>query len=392
MYEKLIKGLAIYRQNHTKSYYVRLRIDKKEIKRTLSTSDIDEAKTKAWSFYFEMNGRKQAGLPILETKVLTIHQALKEVLKQIENNKVQKPIYKDYRLVITNFIAPYFKNKNIKELTSKNIRLYFESLDLSMTRKRINNTCFKKLFQFLEEEEHLKSSEIPTLPKIDNNKVENREAFSNNDYQKILKNLKDFHLTGKQNFKTKEYRQVLYYYFIFLCETGVRAGEEVKNLLFDEIEEDGQNYFITIKKGKTKGYSRPRKIALSNSAFNALFEIACIQNPDQNITLQNFTNINKLILQSSFDTMPCYVKVFNNFIEKMKSTRILKQHYTLYSCRHYFITNRLKNGVNAYVVAKYVGNTVEMLQRFYDHNLIENQENIDKLTETLTDEIRMVVF
>jgi len=184
MYENLDKGLAIYRQKHTKSYYVRLRIDKKEIRRSLSVSDISEAKSLAWRFKFDMEGKKLAGLPILATKELTINQAFQEVIKELDNIKVQKTIYDDYRLVIHNFITPYFKNKTIKDLTSKNIRLYFESLNLSLTRKRINTTCFKKLFQFLEEEEHMKKSELPTLPKVESNKVENREAFTVSDHKK----------------------------------------------------------------------------------------------------------------------------------------------------------------------------------------------------------------
>nr|MBF4405830.1 site-specific integrase [Vibrio anguillarum] len=41
MYESLTKGLAIYRQPHTKSIYVRIRVDGKELKRSLKTSDVE---------------------------------------------------------------------------------------------------------------------------------------------------------------------------------------------------------------------------------------------------------------------------------------------------------------------------------------------------------------
>ncbi|MEL0629955.1 site-specific integrase [Psychromonas aquatilis] len=380
MYEYLDKGLAIYRQNHTKSFYVRLRIDKKEIRRSLSVSDISEARSLAWRFKFKMEGKKMAGIPILATKELTINQAFKEVIKELDSIKVQKPIYDDYRLVITNFIIPYFKNKTIQDLTSKNIRLYFESLDLSLTRKRINTTCFKKLFQYLEEEDYIKKSEIPSLPKIENNKVEVRDAFTEKDHRIIMEELKEFHKSGKPNFKTKEYRKTLYYYFIFLCETGVRAGEEVKNLLFSDIEKENRNCFLKITKGKTKAYSRARNIALSYKALSALLEIARIQNPEKELTIDNFTNIKKPILEASFGQMPCYVKVFNLFMKYLKSNNIIKNHYTLYSCRHFYITQKLQSGIDIYVLAKYVGNSVEMIQKHYDHHHIAIQENIDKLT------------
>ena len=120
-----------------------------------------------------------------ETKVLSIKSAFLQVIKELDTKRKQIPIYDDYRTVINNYIIPYFKNKNIKDLTSKNIRLYFETLDLSLTRNRVNNTCFKKVFQYLEEEEeeYLKKSEIPTLPKIEANMVENREAFSETNHK-----------------------------------------------------------------------------------------------------------------------------------------------------------------------------------------------------------------
>lgn len=108
MYENLDKGLAIYRQKHTKSYYVRLRIDKKEIRRSLSVSDISEAKSLAWRFKFDMEGKKLAGIPILATKELTINQAFKEVIKELDNIKVQKTIYDDYRLVINHSVSTGF--------------------------------------------------------------------------------------------------------------------------------------------------------------------------------------------------------------------------------------------------------------------------------------------
>ncbi len=78
--------------------------------------------------------------------------------------------------------------------------------------------------------------------------------------------------------------------------------------------------------------------------------------------------------------MPCYIGVFGLFIDHLKTNSIIKNHYTLYSCRHFYITTKLQDGVDIYVVAKYVGNSVETIQRFYDHHTIGKQENIDKLT------------
>ncbi|MBT2916927.1 site-specific integrase, partial [Vibrio anguillarum] len=75
MYQSLTKGLAIYRQEHTKSIYVRLRIDGKELKRSLKTNDVEEAKSKAWALKFELEGMQKAGLTIEVNKVMTVRAA-----------------------------------------------------------------------------------------------------------------------------------------------------------------------------------------------------------------------------------------------------------------------------------------------------------------------------
>ncbi|ELA9387391.1 site-specific integrase, partial [Vibrio parahaemolyticus] len=95
MYLKLIKGLAIYRQNHTKSIYVRLRVDGKEIRRSLGTSDVEEATSKAWALKFEMEGMVKAGLEIVPVQRHTIEKACNAVILQLKNKKPFRETYND---------------------------------------------------------------------------------------------------------------------------------------------------------------------------------------------------------------------------------------------------------------------------------------------------------
>ncbi|MDH5971450.1 site-specific integrase, partial [Vibrio aestuarianus] len=121
MYESLTKGLAIYRQNHTKSIYVRLRVKGKELKRSLKTTDVEEAKAKAWGLKFEIEGMVKAGLEIEVTQKKSVRDACLTIIKNLESKKPFKAIYKDYILVYKNFIIPHFLKKTIEDLTTKNI-------------------------------------------------------------------------------------------------------------------------------------------------------------------------------------------------------------------------------------------------------------------------------
>ncbi|MBF4249409.1 hypothetical protein EA004_31290, partial [Vibrio anguillarum] len=113
-------------------------------------------------------------------------------------------------------------------------------------------------------------------------------------------------------------------------------------------------------------------------ALDSLIEIARIQNPDKNITEKNFCNINKPVLESSFGVLPCYSSKFGEFRKELIKNNLISKNYVLYSCRHYFITKRLSQSVDIYLIAKYVGNSVEMIQKFYDDYKLNLPQHIDQ--------------
>lgn len=381
MYQKLVKGLAVYRQKHTKSIYVRLRVNGQDIQKSLKTSDLDEAISKAWALKFETEGMIKAGLPILKTKKMTVLSACKSVIEQLEQKKQSKPIFKDYILIYNNFIIPYFKNKTIDDLTTKNIRIYFESLELSKTRKTINKTCFNKLFLFLEEEELLKKKNFPTLPKD----LKTKKTNIGFDISKTdLKTIKDFIVSEEWlnqkniNFKTKEYRMMFPHVFNFLLETGVRTGEEMNGIRFSDIQKHNRLFTITITKGKTKDYSQ-REIMLSNSSIDSLISIVEITH---NIKIDRDRLLrfkDDFVFESSFKKIADWCKLFDQIIKSLSFS--ISKKYTLYSCRHTYISNKLLKGVDPYIISKQVGNSLEMIQKHYDHIILKDNKNSKSLID-----------
>ncbi|ANS86469.1 hypothetical protein VSVS12_02720 [Vibrio scophthalmi] len=381
MYQKLIKGLAVYRQNHTKSFYVRLRVDSKEIKKSLSTSNLDEAISKAWALKFELEGMVKAGIDIQTVKRYTIEKACRSVIAELETKKSQKPIYKDYILIYNSFIIPYFKNKSIEDLTTKNIRLYFESLELSKTRKTINKTCFTRLFQFLEEEELLSKKDFPSLPKD----IKTSQSQIGIDFKESeLNAIRDFISCNDWleqpniNFKTSEYRKIFPFIFEFLLETGVRTGEEMNHICFSDIYKDKGNYYCKIRKGKIKNHIQ-REIVLSSKALNCLIETVSITQ-NKKITEQQLLSLKDgFVFESSFGKIADWCKLFDQIIKTLISQNKIKTKYTLYSCRHTCITQMLLNEVDIFLIAKQVGNSVEMIQKHYDHVKLKDSKNIDTI-------------
>ncbi|MGO3740363.1 MAG: hypothetical protein ACTJGG_12965 [Marinomonas foliarum] len=348
-YERLAKGLAIYRLKNSKNFYARIRVNGAEIKRSLGVADEDEAKFRAWELRSELENRNKQGLAILANKKIYVQDIINNVIKNLNNRKPKLKIYQDYKTVFLNFIIPFFQNVEVVNFTTKKIREYFESQELSITRKNINKTCFKMIFDFLEEERIIKKNDIPILPKIKALKIETRDAFNDEDLKIILEHLPNFHEIEKNgrkaNFKTIEYRKILNEYFTILLETGLRTGEEFINLRFNDIKKkkhsyykddlliENDNYLVKISKGKTKKYSNGRIIALSSKAINAIVNIAKITQQDKNITIDNFLYSNKLILETSFNKVAEFSDIFKQFTDYLKESNLINTHYTLYSCQ-----------------------------------------------------------
>ncbi|MFW7526177.1 site-specific integrase [Vibrio ostreicida] len=389
MYQKLCKGMAIYRQEHTNSYYVRLRVQSKEIRRTLSTSDLDEATTKAWALKFELEGMAKAGIEILKTKELTVEQACKSIIEELDQKKPQKDIYHDYKLVYRNFIIPFFKRKSISELTTKNIRLYFESREFSKTRKTINRSCFTRLFNYLEEEGKLKKQDYPTLPKeIKTAQMQIGVDFAEADLKKIKDFMQNEIWLEQSGLKpiSQEYRNILPHVFEFLLETGIRTGEEMNSITFKDIKEETadkkKRVFVKITGGKTS--YKNRDAFVNKKAVKALVELLKITKSNNDITKDYLVKnrSEEAVFLSSHGKICDFCKLFDQLIKKMIKLKLVDTKYTLYSCRHTYITKQLTNGSGRdfmHLIALQVGNSLEMIQNHYNHSRLKDSKNINQL-------------
>lgn len=389
MYESLAKGLAIYRQAHTKSIYVRLRIDGQELKKSLKTADIDEAKARAWALKFESEGKVLAGLPVHKSKIPTILEVCNVIIKHLENKKPFLVTYKDYIRNYKKYIIPYFKGKNIDSLTTKNIRLYFESLTLSQTTLTTNKTCFNRLFLYLEEEELLKKKDFPSLPKdIKTAKKEIGFNFTQRDLDTIREfiNSSEYQNQSGMSYKTKEYRKIFPHVLTFLLETGIRTGAEMDNLMFSDLDYHDDKFLVKVRKGKKEDIDQ-REALLSYDAVEAIKEVLKITKGKE-FTDEQLLNLgNKFIFETSFGKLCDFCKLFNNIIVRIKEKTRLKHKYTLYSCRHTYITTQLLKGASVYLVAKQVGNGIDVIQAHYDHVMLRDAKNADILVKDIASEV-----
>lgn len=374
-YHKLKKGLSIYKQRGSKNYYLRMRIhdDKgkgSEFVKALSTSDFDEAIETAFHYLFAY---KNKDIPeIFESSSSSRISSLAEELN-ISFDSSSKKIYKDYKRVLNNEIVKDYGKISIKDLDRASIKSYLSKYAKSTTQLRIRKTTIKHLFDLAVDKRFIKEYEIPSPPKIEVESDEVRSMFSKRHLESFSNKINPF-IESSTNGLVKARREIFKYYINFLLETGIRPGKEALSLKWTDIYYDNEVLSIRISKGKIHGRSKTsfREIPLSSSAVESLSDIL-----EHCLGLGVFSRLPMIIprlegLPDNFiflradaqSTNPQYEKIFNQFCDYCSISQE-EFFYTLYSCRHTYITKQLVKGVDVYLVATQCGTSVEMIQKHY---------------------------
>ena len=171
-----------------------------------------------------------------------------------------------------NYILPYFKNKNIEDITINdyvNWQKTVEKLNLKYNYKKTLHYCFVSLYEFL----NLLGKYTANIPKLvgnfkNNEIVENINFWSHEEFKKF------------ENSFSKE--DIIYKtFFILLFRTGLREGEALA-LTFNDINKN----ILFINKTLSKEYYNGKKIITSPKSRTSIRKIKL-----DNYTL---TAINKL--------------------------------------------------------------------------------------------------
>lgn len=379
-YESIEEGLAIYKQERSNNYYVRLRIKvdgkPKEFRKSLKTTDRTKALKVAFGYQseYERNPSSET-FSFLSAKARKIHAIADELLVNFGNQK--KGIYEDYSRVLTREIIPKFGSLDICELTRSKIRELFDEYVNSTTQLRIRKTTIRHMFDFAIEKNLIKESERPTFPSVEVEKDEIRSVFTYQELKKIESRFDEFADQGKKEL-TRRLRTLFKYYFIFLIETGVRPGEEPLNIKLSDFglspmrisEDGGFCWKVTINAGKihSRKKTSSREVVLSDNAVNAVNRVLAMIHHSLGslaIAQKDFRkDIYIFRLPESQSKKPQFEKIFPIYCDFLGIDNKSK-YLTLYSCRHSYITQQQMDGVDIDLIAAQCGTSAAMITERY---------------------------
>ena len=335
---------------------------------------IEFAVTVACELYDEARFRQRLGLAHRTHSIAQIAaETVAELRRDIDLGR-GKVIYKDYIACIERYIAPYFAEKQLEQLTNADIAEF----ELWRNRQMRKQPTHSTLNTFTSAWNRICStavargwiSERVPVPKLSTMGAKSvpRPAFTRDEINYLLKFMETW-IAGGRTAATREIKPLLRDYVEMLLYTGMRHGTEAMGICLNNIEwhtHKGVRYLRIWVSGKTGG----RWLIAKHAAVDTLKRL---QSRQMALAKLGFDELLKAkskhkIFAYSNGTQPHDLR--GTFRQLMKDTGLLKdtegQNRTLYSLRHTYATlELLEHGTDIHTLSKQMGNSAAMIERHY---------------------------
>ncbi len=175
------------------------------------------------------------------------------------------------------------------------------------------------------------------------------------------------------------YREMLRAYVVFVAGTGLRPGE-ARHLKWRDIthvqRSDGQDA-VEVFVHATHSKVNQTRIAMGlDVAGMAIMHLHGLRKASDDFAGPD----DYLWCDTDGSLIKDFREGFNTLIKAAGvETDSMGKKLAVYSLRHYYITSRIRNGVDKYDLAKTAGTSPEMIRKFYDH--VPTPDMKDELTK-----------
>jgi len=365
------RKLVVFRR--TSNFTARSRLpDGKYVWRSLGTADLERAKTEAWKFHHRIQERHAEGLPV---KTRSFRAVIDEYVafRTTDNERGNTSAAMLRQIVrVSRFWVSYAGKKPIDRIGDVELRGYVEwrrsyystlpgplprNAKLNPTDKTIQweLTLAKSIVKWAHERGYRGKAQLPTYAFTAKLKRV-RPAFESQEYQSLLDTLWA-RVVNCPNLDWRASRELLRDYVLILANTGIRVGEannlKIRDVALFEDDLGRKNYRLLVK-GKTG----EREVIARTTAAKHIergLQTRSNSSPDDYFFLMpNGRKVNTLIDQ--FDAVLVEAGILRNSHGDK---------YTIYSLRHYYAVTSLRRGVGVFELARNMGTSVEMIQKYY---------------------------
>jgi integrase len=237
---------------------------------------------------------------------------------------------------------------------------YNKKVPSNATLKR-ERACLLPLFKFA-----MSKGYITKLPEIDppKAKLTRRPTFTPEEWKAIYTKARHWVNEGKQKATYRD-RFVAWQVFLILANTGMRVGE-LRGLRWSDLRtvpsEDGNRLI-----GNVRGKTGAREVVFQGGADTYVKRLYDLRRDE----LEDSPERDGLVIcHKDGSAIVSFKTGFRALLTYAKVPEVRDgMSRTIYSLRHFYATQRLSHEASPFLLAKQMGTSVEMLEKFYGHTV-----------------------
>lgn len=396
--QELKPGLIIFRRADVrhKNWYCRIKVPQESRYKTVSlkTSNLGEARDKAFDHDADVRFRKKHDVPIFERSFTEVaKEYLARMKEQAEAGEMRMALYKMNESLTRRFLMEYIggtqitligedKWKNYPTWRRKTALAAIEAAkaadggearktpeppkDGTIRREMIE---FRRIMSYAAEKNYIRENQIPK-GKIVKGKSR-REEFTPQEYRHLHTFARGW-IKKAPTKRAEWYRTMAYNFVLIMANTGMRPTE-AKNLRWRDvdtrIDRQGRSFVVLNVRGKDK---YRELVAAHNVAeyFDRIRKIAKSSKPDDFV----FTTYDGKVTRTIYKELIATLLEESGLLMSAAGSRRCS-----YCFRHTYATFRLMEGIDVYFLAKQMGTSVKMIEEHYGH--ITPTKNAERILE-----------
>jgi integrase len=353
----------------------------KWIRKATGTADLDKAKALAEEQWFEAKVLAKAGHPVVSKKFKAVAEVVQRDLEiKVSADKTKRGSSNDYINSIKTYLIPFFGGYNVDRINQAVFTEFCEwrrqkvGRELSHSAQANHNAALNLVFDYAIERGYMTSLQKPVL-KNTGEQGGRRPDFSAKEIEHILEKLPAWVQEGRIG-RTRNLRELLSVYVPFAAATGMRPGTEMEYLEWRHIEVHDLGgepvLYAHIQKGKTVKKNKPMGAVLHRSCWLYLEKLRQMAPEFQDQTIYEvLAGKHELRIFRARDGLqpPHLIHQFNQLLEdlNMVNCPTTGEERTLYSLRHFAITQMVAKGLTAEQIQSQVRTSATMIAKFYNH-------------------------
>lgn len=353
------------------------------IRKATGESDVEKAGAIAQELWIEARVLAKKGLPVVSKKFKAVAEVvLKDLEIKAAADKTKRGSTNDYISALKIYLIPFFGPLNIDRITQDVFSQFCEwrrqkvGRELSHSAQLNHNAALGLVLDYGVERGYLTTMQKPVL-KNTGEVSGRRPDFSQKEIETIAAHLPEWVEKSRLG-ANHRLRELLAVYIPFAAATALRPGTEMSGLEWRHIEvrELGGDkepiLYAHIQKGKTVKKGKPMGAVLHRSCWLYL-EKLCSMSPEfEGKTVKEVLEARyplKVFRMRDGKQPNQLTKQFKNLLVELDLLvcPITGEDRTLYSLRHYAITQLVAKGITAEQMQQQVRTSATMIAKYYNH-------------------------